>query len=88
MNIAYAMGQSGGGGQGSSLMTFLPIIIILLVLFWISRKFLKGFKKGYSDLETPSGKNTSLPLGPTCKNCNVFYTHGEKFCRKCGEPLT
>lgn len=84
MIIAYAMSTQPGGGGGSTWLSFLSIIIILLVLFLLCGwGFLRGFKKGYSNPNTRSdknkrGENISESLGPTCKNCNVFYTQGEK----------
>ena len=35
IDLAYAMGQTPGGGQGSSLMTFLPIIFIFVIFYFL-----------------------------------------------------
>lgn len=84
MDLAYALGGPGSG-QPSLLVVYSPrIVIILLIVFFgilIFKKVLRRRKlKGSSD--------PLAALGPTCKNCNVVYTQGEKFCRKCGNLLT
>jgi preprotein translocase subunit YajC len=33
--LAYAMGQQPGGGQGGTLMSFLPIILIFVVFYFL-----------------------------------------------------
>jgi preprotein translocase subunit YajC len=34
-DLAYAMGPTPGGGQGSSYMTFLPIILIFVIFYFL-----------------------------------------------------
>jgi len=35
IDLAYAMGSLPGGGQGSSFMTFLPIIFIFVIFYFL-----------------------------------------------------
>ena len=35
IDLAYAMGAPPGGGQGSSFMTFLPIIFIFVIFYFL-----------------------------------------------------
>ena len=35
LELAYAMGTQPGGGQGSSFMTFLPIIFIFVIFYFL-----------------------------------------------------
>jgi preprotein translocase subunit YajC len=58
MDLAYAMGSTGAsGGQGSSLMTFLPLILLFAVFYFLlirpqqkrakqQKAFIEALKKG------------------------------------------
>jgi preprotein translocase subunit YajC len=58
MGIAFAMGNTGAsGGQGSSMMTFLPLILLFAVFYFLlirpqqkrakqHKAFMEGLKKG------------------------------------------
>ncbi len=35
IELAYAMGTSPGGGQGSQIMSFLPIILIFVIFYFL-----------------------------------------------------
>jgi len=35
MELAYAMGPQPGGGQGSQIMSFLPIILIFVIFYFL-----------------------------------------------------
>jgi preprotein translocase subunit YajC len=35
MELAYAMGTQPGGGQGSQIMSFLPIILIFVIFYFL-----------------------------------------------------
>jgi len=35
VGLAYAMGAPGGGGQGSQIMSFLPIILIFIIFYFM-----------------------------------------------------
>jgi preprotein translocase subunit YajC len=67
MNIAHAMGNLGGGGQGGSnqLMAFLPLILLFVVFYFLlirpqqkkaklQKQFLENLKKG-DDVITSGG---------------------------------
>jgi len=80
--IAFAMGQgaSGGGGQGSSIGAFIPLLLFFLLVWIVSRAFYKHGKK--------KGAQEAAPQSTKCEDCGIIYTKGEKFCRKCGNPLS
>ena len=55
--LAYAMGQQPGGGQGSQILSFLPIILIFIIFYFLlirpqqkrakeHRKLLENLKVG------------------------------------------
>jgi len=51
IDLAYAMGtQPGGGGQGSSLMTFLPIIFIFVIFYFLLIRPQQKQKKEHQNL--------------------------------------
>lgn len=51
IDLAYAMGtQPGGGGQGSSYITFLPIILIFVVFYFLLIRPQQKQKKEHQNL--------------------------------------
>ena len=49
-DLAYAMGTTPGGGQGSSLMTFLPIILIFVIFYFLLIRPQQKQKKEHQNL--------------------------------------
>lgn len=49
-DLAYAMGPTPGGGQGSSLMTFLPIILIFVIFYFLLIRPQQKQKKEHQNL--------------------------------------
>ena len=50
IDLAYAMGTQPGGGQGSSLMTFLPIIFIFVIFYFLLIRPQQKQKKEHQSL--------------------------------------
>lgn len=72
MNIAYAMGDQGATASGG--IQWMSFLPLLVVVgAFIALGIWLGRKKN---------------SGLTCRKCNIVYSQGEKFCKKCGNPLT
>lgn len=83
IDIAFAMGQGGQGGtvtgqSAGGLVPFVPIILLLLIVMIVWRIVNKYLKKK---------KHKQIILNSKCETCGIVYTKGEKFCKKCGNPL-
>ena len=74
--LAYAMGGfgKGEGGEGGEFGAFLTVLLLFVVFIIVFRTIINKYgKKGLSE--------------SICDDCNIFYTKGEKFCKKCGSSL-
>ena len=60
--LAYAMGAPGGGGsQGSQIMSFLPIIFIFVIFYFLAHSTPAEARKGASkSVVEPEGRRSSL----------------------------
>jgi preprotein translocase subunit YajC len=52
IDLAYAMGSQPGGGQGSSFMTFLPIIFIFVIFYFLLIRPQQKQRKEHQNLLT------------------------------------
>jgi len=49
-DLAYAMGQTPGGGQGSQIWSFLPIILIFVIFYFLLIRPQQKQKKEHQSL--------------------------------------
>lgn len=75
------MGQGGGVTIWTQLTAFIPLIIIILALILAGLIVYKRAVKS-------ARKSLISTLVSICNTCGTTHLKNEKFCGKCGTPLT